>query len=280
MVEFVKKQQEALKQKAFELTKEKDELFQKIINTKTLVSTKAELIKSEFKIKNEELEKEFIEKKSSTEFSFKKNKLIEKEFKTKVEEIEKELSKRIALIENEFKNKIDSLEKKLNEITQKITNIHHDIRIMDREIKEFKIQQENKEKELEKKLDELKIKELDIKNNKINKKIIILEKEKNKEYKNILFKIISLGFYNRKKIIINQIDKLNLEIQKNDLLKINLESKYKIVFATDTDGTIHKQICNKNSSFENIVKIDIDNEKMDLENQPSTSGYKQNLPKM
>ncbi|WP_425380830.1 hypothetical protein [Spiroplasma endosymbiont of Polydrusus pterygomalis] len=77
------------------------------------------------------------------------------------------------------------------------------------------------------------------------------------------------------------IDKLYLEIAKNDLLKINLEAKYKIIFATDINGTIHKQLCsNKNPSFEKTVKIDIDNERLDLENQPSTSHYQQHLQKI
>lgn len=92
----------------------------------------------------------------------------------------------------------------------------------------------------------------------------------------MFFKIISLGFYNRKKIISNKIDKLNLEIDKNYLEKIDLESKYKIIFVTDNNGTIYKQLViidNNQSTFEKTIKIKINNQNLE---QQSTSQYQQN----
>lgn len=176
MIDFVKTQQQKLIKTEIELTREKNELFQRIDDLKQSLTSRTKLAKEE---------------------------------RSKTKMNPESLTQKMKLIEEKFIDEINDLEKKFKKVSEEITTIRHDIKIMDMEIKYFQSEKFINESEIEK---------LHIKNHEITTKKIILEKEKNKNIKNIFLKIISLGFYNRKKSIINQIDQLNLELANNDLL--------------------------------------------------------------
>ncbi|WP_375317531.1 hypothetical protein [Spiroplasma endosymbiont of Virgichneumon dumeticola] len=192
------------------------------------------------------------------------NKSIEEEINKDIEKTFEEVRSNLKEIKEKLK-KLSNLKdaNNINWFLQKQTEKLDSLKVFDK-MREIRKELVREVQRLEEILDESYLEKhanYNLQLDNLKKEIINLKKQKISKFNNFLIKIITFGCYDKNKFIENKINKIQKE-------KTKLEANQKDIWHCSKQEEEKKMnLFNKTNSI-------------DLQNQPLTSGYKPNSPKM